>query len=78
MMNSESRTTAQLIEYMAEMSGKSKGSISNSLGKARNYINCYISKKRTPNISLFVKIAKACGYEVHIIGHDEDITLDLE
>ena len=30
-----------------------------------------------PTVSLLVKIAAVCGYEVHLIGHGEDVTVEV-
>ena len=67
-----------LIGYMVNKSKLSAASIAALLGRGRYYIFTYTNKGHMPTVQNLVQIAEVCGYEVHIIGHGEDITVGLE
>ena len=77
-MNYYKYKPSKVIARLAHMSEKSKVAISKEIGRNKYFLGTYTSSGRIPNIVLLTEIARACGYKVHIIGHDEDITLDLE
>lgn len=77
-MNEFLLTPRAIIGYMVNKSKLGGSGVASVLGKNRFYLNDYTTKGRIPTTTVLIQIAHACGYEVHIIGHDEDITLDLE
>ena len=67
-----------IVGYVVNGSGKSKSSLALSMNRNRWFINDYTTKGRTPSVPLLFEIIAACGYEVHIIGHGEDIVVEVE
>lgn len=65
-----------LLNHMVRMTRKSRREISESMGRSASYIGSIAHRKTIPAIDVFSEIAKACDYEVHVIGHDEDIVVD--
>ena len=65
-----------LLNHMIRRSGKNRQELSASMNRSDSYLRTTVSNKTVPTVDMFSKIAKVCGYEVHVIGHDEDITVD--
>ena len=78
-MNMEkiSLTPRALVTWMVNKSGLGGSGVSKAMGKERRFIFEYTSKGHMPTVPLLTQIAKVCGYEVHIIGHGEDITVEV-
>ena len=76
-MEKISLTPRALVTWMVNKSGLGGSGVSAAMGKERRFIADYTNKGRMPTVPLFTQIAKACGYEVHIIGHGEDITVEV-
>ena len=68
---------AAVVGYVSNGSGESKSAISLRMGRNRKFLNDYTNKGRIPSVPLLFEIIQACGYEVHIIGHGEDITVEV-
>lgn len=71
-----------LISYLVARSGLSKMEVSRRIGRGQSFLGNYTNanrggKKSIPSIALLASVAKVCGYEVHIIGHGEDITVEV-
>ncbi len=65
-----------LLNHMIRNSGKNRQEISREINRSDNYLRVVIGKKSIPAVDMFATIARACGYELHLIGHDEDIVID--
>ena len=76
-MEKISLTPRALVSWMVTKSKLGGSGVSSALGKERRYIYSYTNKKHMPTVPLLTQIAKVCGYEVHIIGHGEDITVEV-
>jgi len=63
---------------MLDNSGKSNAEVSRRLGRNVTFINGYTTRGKAPSINNLVRIATICGYEVHLVGHDEDITVTVD
>ena len=70
-------TPKAVLRRMLDRSGKSNADVSRSLGNNRTFVNEYTTRGKTPSFVIFVRIATVCGYEVHLVGHDEDITVTV-
>ena len=77
-MNEIELSPKGVVTWMVNGCGLSGATISASLGKERKYIHKYTSGGHIPTITVLAQIAAACGYDVHIIGHCEDIKASLE
>jgi hypothetical protein len=62
---------------MLDGAGISNAEASRRLGSERTVINAYTTRGKMPTLPSLVKVASVCGYEVHIIGHGEDITVEV-
>lgn len=76
-MKKISLTPRAIVGYMANKTGLGNFEISRRLGKAPTFLNGYTNRGSLPSASMLASIAKVCGYEVHIIGHDEDIRIEV-
>ncbi len=70
--------TEALIRHMIAVSGKSGAQLSRDLGRSSNFIWSTLQNGSTPRISLFVRIANLCGYDVEVRGNGEEYTLATE
>lgn len=66
-------TPRAVVGYMVNKTGLSKFELSKRLGKSATYINRYTTDGSIPSLNNLEIIAAECGYEIHLIGHDEDI-----
>lgn len=73
----KSMTPRMFVGYMVNQSKLGGFEVSRRLGKAQTYINRYTNGGSIPSLALAAQIAKVCGYEVHIIGRGEDITVEV-
>ena len=76
-MEKISLTPRALVTWMVNKSGLGGSGVSTAMGKNRFFINHYTNDSRMPTVPLLTQIAKVCGYEVHLIGHGEDITVEV-
>lgn len=68
-------TTTDILRHMLTRAGLSMRAASIALHKYPSYMATAIGRGSSPTLPTFARIAHTCGYEIHIIGHDEDITL---
>lgn len=76
-MEKISLTPRALVTRMVDKSGLSRFDVSMKMGKSKTFISNYATTGRIPSAALLAEVARACGYEVHIIGHGEDITVEV-
>lgn len=77
-MNRKTTSASTIVGFLTNKSQLSNFEISRRLKRHPTFIGRYLSRKSVPSIALVVKIAAICGYEVHLIGHDEDITVTVD
>lgn len=68
--------TTDCIKHIIGKSGKSGIKVSQSLGRSDYYISTAISNGRDVGCSTMAAIAEACGYELILKGHGEEIPID--
>ncbi len=66
-----------VVTHMANSTHLGNFEISRRLGRDPTFLNAYTTKGSIPSLLLLTKIAAVCGYEVHLIGHGEDITVEV-
>ena len=66
------------LRHMIAVSRKSQRQISRDIGKTDTFISATLSKRQGahPSCALMSDIARACGYDLQLVGHGETITLD--
>lgn len=68
--------TTDCIRHIVEQSGKSGIKISNAIGRSDYFISTTVSKGSDVGCSTMAAIADACGYELILKGHGEEIPID--
>ena len=71
-------TPRAIVGYMVNKCKLGSSNVSRAMGRGRTFASDYMTKGRMPSIPLLIEFATVCGYEVHLIGHGEDITVSLE
>lgn len=74
----ESIPVRAIVGYVVNCSHESKSAIALKMGRNRWFLNNYTTKGKIPSVPLLFEIIAACGYDVHIIGHGKDITVEVE
>ena len=69
-------TVISAINAMVRGSGKNRQQISLEMGRSKTYLTATVQKKVRPRTDVLVEIAKACGYKLQLVGHDETIVID--
>lgn len=67
-----------VLKGMIGSSGKTYRAISAELGKASSYVGATVTHAANgsvPSAQVLADIAEACGYELHLTGHDRDIRI---
>ena len=64
------------IRHMAQKAGKSLFGLSKSLGRVGSFLSTALNKRSIPRTDLFVRVAKECGYELLLVGHEEALALE--
>ena len=67
-----------VVTHMVRGSGKSARDVSREMGRHYQFITNTVTRKSVPKLDTFVKIAVACGYEVVLRGHGEEVTIKYE
>lgn len=75
-------TSSALITHMLSEAQLSKMEASRRMGRGASFLGNYTNanrngKKIIPSVELLALVAKVCGFEVHVIGHGEDITVEV-
>lgn len=65
----------QALAHVVAKGGKSKAALSRELGRSEGFVSSLFSMHRAPGVDLMASIAKACGYDLQLVGHGETITL---
>jgi len=66
------------LRHVVSHSGKSAKQVSLEMGLSQNFVTNTIQRGSTPRLDTFARIAAACGYEVVIRGHDEEVVVTSE
>lgn len=66
-----------IIAHMVGSSKLSRYEVSRKLGRNNEYVARLIRGGEHPRIDNIVRVAAVCGYEIHVIGHGEDITVEV-
>lgn len=69
-------TVIGAINSMIRNSGKNRQQISLEMGRSKTYLTTTIQTRARPRVDVLVEIAKACNYELQLVGHDETIVID--
>ena len=69
-------TVIGAINSMIRGSGKSRRQVSMEMGRNEGYVSTTVQTRARPRVDVLVEIAKACGYELQLVGHDETIVID--
>ena len=72
----EAMNATECIQHMIKTSGKRGVRVSSELGKSKNYISAMIAQQNDPSCQTMAAIAKVCGYDLILKGHDEEIVID--
>lgn len=64
------------IKKMIANSGKSARAVSVEMGKSPNYMGATLAKVSDIGAANVARVAKACGYELILKGHGEEIPID--
>lgn len=64
------------ITTMAETSGTTLQRLSAESGRSRNYLHALRHQGGSPKLATLQEFAARCGYEVHLVGHGQDIKID--
>ena len=71
-------TPRAIVRYMLNGADLSIADASRQMGRERRFLGDYTTKGRIPTVAMLAEIAAVCGYEVHIVGHGEDITVEVD
>lgn len=63
---------------MCDVSGKGTIEVSSEIGRAKSYVGGILSRGSTPQADTLAEIAEACGYQLALIGHGEQIVIEYE
>jgi DNA-binding phage protein len=69
---------SEALEHMARMSGLSYAAISRAAVGSNKFVSMTISRGSVPRLDTFARLARACGYEVVLRGHGEEIAVTPE
>lgn len=67
-----------ILKAMLHDSGETYRSIGQKMGRSESYMGGVISnctRGSVPSAEVLAMIAEACGYEVHVTGHDRDFRI---
>lgn len=67
------RSTHGAINQMVRESGISTRELSRRMGRGDRYITNVLQQTKSPGASIMAEIAKACGYDMRLVGHGQTI-----
>ena len=67
--------TTDVMRLMVAASGKSAIALSRELGRGDTFLTSTMTRRSRPRVDTFVAFARACGYEVVLRGHGEELSL---
>ena len=68
--------TDEAIRHMCEAAGKGTTVVSRDIERASSFVGSILSRGSVPKADTLARIAEACGYEVVLRGHGEEITIE--
>ena len=77
-MNESSTSAKGFIMRVVNRAGLSKVEASRRMGRQHTFLTTYTARGRIPSLQLAAEIAAVCGFEIHLIGHGEDILIEAE
>lgn len=63
-------------KYVIQASGRSMRALAVEMGKSPMYLAGVTSRGSVPKLDTFADIARACGYELILRGHDEEHVIE--
>ena len=70
--------TNEAIRHMCEVSGKGSTIVSKDIGRVSSFVGTILSRGSVPKADTLAEIAEACGYQLALIGHGEQIVIEYE
>ncbi len=70
--------TGDAIRHMCEVSGKGSTIVSKDIGRVSSFVGTILSRGSVPKADTLAEIAEACGYQLALIGHGEQIVIEYE
>ena len=68
--------TDEAIRHMCKVAGKGTPVVSRDIGRGSSFVGSILSRGSVPKADTLARIAEACGYEVVLRGHGEEITIE--
>jgi hypothetical protein len=70
--------TDEAIRHMCETVGKGTTVVSKDIGRGSSFVGSILSRGSVPKADTLARIAEACGYELVLRGHGEEITIEYQ
>lgn len=70
--------TGDAIRHMCDKAGKGTTVVSKDIGRGSSFVGSILSRGSVPKADTLAEIAEACGYELALIGHGEQIVIEYE
>lgn len=68
--------SVQAVRHIVDKSDKSQRALADELGRAPAFVSSMLTRNTDPRLSTFASLAGACGYDLVLRGHDEEVTID--
>ena len=68
----------EAVTHVVALSGKASAAVSREMGRVSTFITTTIGRGTVPKLDTFVRIAAACGYEVVLRGHGEEVVVECK
>lgn len=68
--------TGEAIRHMCDKAGKGTTIVSRDIGRGSSFVGSILSRGSVPKADTLAEIAEACGYELMLVGHGEQITIE--
>lgn len=75
-MTAEHMSARAAMVRIVDTSGMSRRQLSVSMGRYPQYLNQKVNDKQTPKADTLAEVARVCGYELLLRGHDTEIIID--
>lgn len=69
-------TGPDAISYMMDVEGISAYAAARRIGRGPSYVSGMVRRGSDPSTAVMASIARACGYQLCLVGHGEVIEID--
>lgn len=70
--------TGDAIRHMCDKAGKGTTIVSKDIRRGSSFVGSILSRGSVPKADTLAEIAEACGYQLTLIGHGEQIVIEYD